>query len=233
METPRSAGGAGTPDRMRSSGGSVTAPSRSTRPGIRCKAYLLGMPHGTGLEQSTHRTPDGVAPGKASRRRKAALFGSFVFFFPGRSCDSSGSDSVGPDGVAYDNSPFGGVCGALARLSSRRGRCECCGGELRALCLPKASGISAPVAPTELLVVSGLYRYVRNPMYVGVLSVIVGQALVLGSTLLLEYAALIWLCFFAFVVLYEEPSLQRRFGAGYERYRTNVPRWCPRITPWR
>jgi protein-S-isoprenylcysteine O-methyltransferase Ste14 len=96
----------------------------------------------------------------------------------------------------------------------------------------KGLGTPAPVAPTEFLVVSGLYRYVRNPMYVGVLSVIVGQALILGSILLLEYAALIWLGFFAFVVLYEEPSLQRRFGKSYESYRANVPRWWPRFTPW-
>ena len=93
-------------------------------------------------------------------------------------------------------------------------------------------GTPAPLAPTVHLVVSGLYRYVRNPMYVGVLSVIVGQAFVLGSGLLFEYAALAWTCFFAFVVLYEEPSLQHRFGDGYENYRANVPRWWPRTTPW-
>jgi protein-S-isoprenylcysteine O-methyltransferase Ste14 len=69
-------------------------------------------------------------------------------------------------------------------------------------------------------------------MYVGVLSVIIGQALILGSLLLLEYAALVWMCFFAFVVLYEEPSLQHRFGDGYENYRASVPRWWPRTTPW-
>ena len=96
----------------------------------------------------------------------------------------------------------------------------------------KGRGTPAPVAPTAHLVVSGLYRYVRNPMYVGVLSVIVGQALVLGSVLLLEYAALVWMCVFAFVVLNEEPSLQHRFGYGYEDYRANVPRWWPRTTPW-
>jgi len=96
----------------------------------------------------------------------------------------------------------------------------------------KGLGTPAPVAPTRFLIVSGLYRHVRNPMYVGVLSVIVGQALVLGSTRLLEYAALVWLCFFVFVVLYEEPSLQRRFGASYEVFRRAVPRWWPRITPW-
>lgn len=96
----------------------------------------------------------------------------------------------------------------------------------------KGLGTPAPAAPTVHLVVSGLYRYVRNPMYVGVLSVIIGQALILGSLLLLEYAALVWMCFFAFVVLYEEPSLQHRFGDGYENYRASVPRWWPRTTPW-
>jgi len=60
----------------------------------------------------------------------------------------------------------------------------------------------------------------------------VGQALALGSVVLLEYGALVWLSFFAFVVLYEEPSLQRRFGASYESYRVGVRRWWPRLTPW-
>ena len=64
----------------------------------------------------------------------------------------------------------------------------------------------APIAPTQFLVVSGLYRYLRNPMYVGVLSVILGQALALGSTPLLEYAALVWLCFFTFVVCTRSPA---------------------------
>lgn len=94
-------------------------------------------------------------------------------------------------------------------------------------------GTPAPVAPTTTLVVSGLYRYVRNPMYVGVVSAIVGQALVLGSTALLGYAALVWLLFHAFVVLYEEPTLGRQFGASYAEYRAHVRRWWPRGTPWR
>lgn len=97
----------------------------------------------------------------------------------------------------------------------------------------KGLGTPAPIAPTERLVVSGLYRHVRNPMYVGVVSAIVGQALLFGSAALLEYAAIVWLFFFAFVLLYEEPRLQRRFGSAYASYRANVPRWWPRITPWR
>lgn len=96
----------------------------------------------------------------------------------------------------------------------------------------KGIGTPAPVLPTECLVVSGLYQYVRNPMYVCVVTAIAGQALVLGSIVLLEYAALVWLFFFAFVLLYEEPTLRQRFGSSYEDYRANVRRWWPRITPW-
>ena len=94
-------------------------------------------------------------------------------------------------------------------------------------------GTPAPVAPTEHLVVSGLYQYVRNPMYLGLLTAIVGQALLFGSMGLLWYAILVWLAFFAFVVSVEEPSLQRRFGSQYEAYRAHVRRWWPRFTPWR
>lgn len=93
-------------------------------------------------------------------------------------------------------------------------------------------GTPAPIAPTRDLVISGLYRHVRNPMYLGVLCAIVGQALVFGSIALLEYAALVWAAFFAFVVLYEEPTLHRKFGPAFEQYRANVPRWWPRIRPW-
>ena len=94
-------------------------------------------------------------------------------------------------------------------------------------------GTPAPIAPTETLVASGLYRHVRNPMYVAVLMVITGQALLFGSGLLLRYAVLVWLIFHGFVLLYEEPTLRHRFGSSYQSYRANVPRWLPRITPWR
>jgi len=94
-------------------------------------------------------------------------------------------------------------------------------------------GTPAPVAPTQHLVVSGLYRHVRNPMYLGVLAAIVGQALLFGSVGLLGYTILVWLGFFAFVVGVEEPSLQRRFGSSYQAYRAHVRRWWPRLTPWR
>ena len=96
----------------------------------------------------------------------------------------------------------------------------------------KGLGTPAPIAPTTSLVVSGLYRYVRNPIYLGVLAVVLGQALILGRTVLVVYAVFLWAAFFAFVVLYEEPALQRRFGVSYTEYRANVRRWLPRLTPW-
>jgi len=93
-------------------------------------------------------------------------------------------------------------------------------------------GTPAPVATPECLVVSGVYRYVRNPMYVAVLAAIVGQALLLGRLGLLLYAAVCWLVVAAFVRFYEEPTLARRFGANYEAYRRAVPAWWPRPRPW-
>jgi protein-S-isoprenylcysteine O-methyltransferase Ste14 len=93
-------------------------------------------------------------------------------------------------------------------------------------------GTPAPVAPTERLVVGGLYRFVRNPMYLAVGTVIVGQALVLGRPVLLVYAAAFGAAVALFVRLYEEPTLERRFGGEYEAYRRAVPAWRPRRTPW-
>jgi len=93
-------------------------------------------------------------------------------------------------------------------------------------------GTPAPVLPTRHLVVSGLYRHVRNPMYVGVVGAILGQALLFADAGLLLYGALVWLAFHTFVVLYEEPALARSFGAQYEAFRAHVPRWIPRMTPW-
>jgi protein-S-isoprenylcysteine O-methyltransferase Ste14 len=94
-------------------------------------------------------------------------------------------------------------------------------------------GTPAPVAPTEHLVVGGLYRHVRNPMYLAVLSLIVGQALALGQLVLVPYAAILGAVFAAFVSWYEEPTLARQFGAEYEAYRRAVPGWWPRLRPWR
>ncbi len=101
-------------------------------------------------------------------------------------------------------------------------------------------GTPLPAAPTQCLVVTGPHRFVRNPMYLAVATVIVGQALVLGQTVLLWYAVLFMLMTVlfmlmtaAFVYFYEQPTLQTQFGEDYRRYCESVPAWLPRITPYR
>lgn len=94
-------------------------------------------------------------------------------------------------------------------------------------------GTPAPIAPTQKLVVTGLYRYVRNPMYVAVVAVILGQAVLFGDWRLLIYGGLVWLACHAFVLMYEEPTLAQKFGTQYKDFRANVPRWIPRLSPWR
>ena len=93
-------------------------------------------------------------------------------------------------------------------------------------------GTPAPIFPTQHLVVSGLFRYVRNPMYVAVVSLIFGQGLLFGSIRVLEYGIAVWGAFFLFVVIYEEPTLRRSYGREYEEFCANVPRWIPRLRPW-
>src|SRR5436189_6239732 len=89
-------------------------------------------------------------------------------------------------------------------------------------------GTPAPVAPTERLVVGGLYRYVRNPMYLAVAAVILGQAAVLGRWLLVVYAVAFGATVWSFVHWYEEPTLRRQFGTEYDEYLSSVPGWWPR-----
>jgi protein-S-isoprenylcysteine O-methyltransferase Ste14 len=96
----------------------------------------------------------------------------------------------------------------------------------------KAGGVPVPVAPTKRLVVTGSHRFVRNPMYVALVVVILGQALLFGSVDLVVYAAIVWIVTAAFVRWYEEPTLARQFGSEYEAYRSNVRAWIPRIHPW-
>jgi len=93
-------------------------------------------------------------------------------------------------------------------------------------------GTPAPVFPTRHLVVSGFYRYVHNPMYLAVVWAILGQGMILGNPSLLGYGALVWLTVHLFVLAYEEPTLRRTFGAEYEAFCANVPRWVPRLSPW-
>jgi len=93
----------------------------------------------------------------------------------------------------------------------------------------RGRGTPAPIAPPKRLVVEGLHRYVRNPMYIGVLLIVVGQVILFESMALLRYAAAIWLAAHLFVLFYEEPALQRKFGDEYREYRQRVPRSLPRI----
>ena len=96
----------------------------------------------------------------------------------------------------------------------------------------KAGGTPMPVAPTERLVVTGFNRFVRNPMYIGLLTAILGQALLFDSLWLVLYAVIGWIVTASFVHWYEEPTLVRTYGEQYEEYRRNVPAWTPRLTPW-
>ena len=95
-------------------------------------------------------------------------------------------------------------------------------------------GTPAPIAPPQRLVVVGFYRYVRNPMYVGFIAGWLGLWVVFGRASLtsITVAAVAILGVALFVRLYEEPTLRRMFGADYEEYRRNVPRWIPRVRPW-
>ena len=93
-------------------------------------------------------------------------------------------------------------------------------------------GTPAPVSPTRHLVVTGFYRFVRNPMYVAVVAAILGQSMILANLMLVLYAAVVWIVTNLFVVIYEEPTLRRKFGNEYADFRANVPRWIPRLRPW-
>jgi protein-S-isoprenylcysteine O-methyltransferase Ste14 len=94
-------------------------------------------------------------------------------------------------------------------------------------------GTPAPVAPTEQLVVGGLYRFVRNPMYVAVASMIAGQALLFRSAGVGVWLVAFLVAVVAFIKGYEEPRLAQQFGESYQRYRRAVPGWWPRLTPYR
>lgn len=93
-------------------------------------------------------------------------------------------------------------------------------------------GTPAPIAPPRHLVIRGSYRYVRNPIYVAILAIVFGQALVFGNLNLIAYGAVVWLACHLFVIFYEEPTLRRRFGSEYEGFCAAVPRWLPRLKPW-
>jgi protein-S-isoprenylcysteine O-methyltransferase Ste14 len=94
------------------------------------------------------------------------------------------------------------------------------------------NGTLAPWDPTRRLVAVGPYRYVRNPMIAGVVTMLIAEAVVRGSRVLAIWAATFVLLNYIFFLAFEEPDLERRFGDDYRRYKTKVPRWIPRRTPW-
>jgi protein-S-isoprenylcysteine O-methyltransferase Ste14 len=100
------------------------------------------------------------------------------------------------------------------------------------LLIVDGQGTLAPWDPTQRLVVRGIYRHVRNPMITGVIAIAMGEAAVFASGALLAWAALVTLVNVIYIPLLEEPGLVQRFGADYETYRRNVPRWLPRRAPW-
>jgi protein-S-isoprenylcysteine O-methyltransferase Ste14 len=91
-------------------------------------------------------------------------------------------------------------------------------------------GTPAPIDPPKALVTTGLYGYVRNPIYLGALTILIGHFLWFKSIWLLAYTVVVFLVFHLFVTLYEEPTLKVKFGAAYEQYCKSVPRWIPKIT---
>ncbi len=97
----------------------------------------------------------------------------------------------------------------------------------------EGEGTLAPWDPTRKLVVTGIYRHVRNPMISGVIANLVGESLLFGSWALFAWAVVFAGANAIYIPLSEEPGLERRFGEDYRRYRANVPRWLPRLSPWR
>ncbi len=95
--------------------------------------------------------------------------------------------------------------------------------------LREGRGTPAPIDPPRELVVAGFYRYVRNPMYVGVFLILQGHFLWFKFVWLIVYLALVFLVVHLFVTLYEEPTLKEKFGTGYQEYLRRVPRWIPRL----
>ncbi len=93
----------------------------------------------------------------------------------------------------------------------------------------KGRGTPNPIDPPKELVATGLYRYVRNPIYVGVLSILIGHFLWFQSIWMLAYAVVAFLGLHLFIILYEEPTLKEKFGVAYENYCQSVPRWIPKI----
>jgi protein-S-isoprenylcysteine O-methyltransferase Ste14 len=128
------------------------------------------------------------------------------------------------DAIGFGVGPLVGVASVVLGLLGG----ACCGWDFAT----RGRGTPAPIDPPRYLVSQRLYRVTRNPMYVSVLLVIAGEALLFRSWLLARYGGLVWLGFFVMVVAYEEPVLRRKFGASYDSYCQRVPRWLG-VRVWR
>lgn len=162
--------------------------------------------------------------------RWQAALGTFVFFFvaPGI---VAGAIPWGLTGWRLPEPlPFGGIPLVLGLILVAPASWILLDSFVR---FARSLGTPAPIAPTQRLVVGGWYRFVRNPMYVGVVSIIFGQALICWSWPALIYAVIVFVTVHLFVIGYEEPTLRDRFPNDYTAYFANVPRWLPRLTPWR
>jgi protein-S-isoprenylcysteine O-methyltransferase Ste14 len=93
-------------------------------------------------------------------------------------------------------------------------------------------GTLAPWSPTKKLVITGIYRYVRNPMIIGVLIVLIGESISFLSLNILIWALIFFIINNIYFLFYEEPDLEKRFGNDYKEYKKNVPRWIPRFKPY-
>jgi protein-S-isoprenylcysteine O-methyltransferase Ste14 len=94
-------------------------------------------------------------------------------------------------------------------------------------------GTLAPWSPTKVLVITGIYRYVRNPMIIGVLTVLIGESIAVMSMPILIWAGFFFIINTVYFILYEEPDLEHKFGRPYLDYKKNVPRWIPRLKPYK
>jgi protein-S-isoprenylcysteine O-methyltransferase Ste14 len=93
----------------------------------------------------------------------------------------------------------------------------------------QGKGTPIPIQPPTRLVITGLYRYVRNPMYVGAILIVLAETVYFHSLSLLIYAVVLWALLHTFMLVFEEPQLKRRYKTEYEQYRAEVPRWIPRL----
>ena len=201
-----------------------------------CGRFAVGARHEglatLGGNHSLDPTP-GSSPGghESVRSRAGAVVGSVIFFgiAPGV---VAGWIPYALSGWRFEPALLGFPAGRIA------------GGILVAIGLAvlvdcfkrfaiEGVGTPAPVAPTEYLVGSGPYRYVRNPMYLAVVSIILGQGILLGSLALLGYAGVVWLLFHVFVCAYEEPTFGSSSGSRIGPTRLGVGRWWPRMCPQR